>query len=59
MYFDKDNDLHIFKNEFCNLLEEINLPMDDRNAVLKLAGFTDLKLKLGIKNIIDNFYKRD
>ncbi len=59
MYFDKDNDLHIFKNEFCGLFDEINISMDDRNAVLKLAGFTDTKIKMPIKNIIDNFYKRE
>ena len=59
MYFDKDNDLHVFKNEFCNLLEEVGLQMEDRNAVIKLAGFSDIKLRMGIKNIIDNFYKRD
>jgi len=59
MYFDKDNDLHIFKNEFCNLLDEVQLPMEDRNAVLKLAGFNDVKIRMGIKNIIDNFYKRE
>lgn len=59
MYFDKDHDLHIFKKEFVDLLEEINLAMEDRPPVIRLAGFTDTKIKMGIKNIIDNFYKRD
>lgn len=59
MHYDKDNDLHIFKNEMINILEEIKLPMDDRQAVIKLAGFIGNKIKMPIKTIIDNFYKRE
>jgi hypothetical protein len=56
---DKDNDLHIFKNEMINLMEDLKLPLADRPVILKLAGYTDLKMKLPIKQIIDNIYKRE
>ena len=57
--FDKDNDLHIFKNEMINLLEEIDLPMEDRPVVLNLSGFNSTTKKMPVKNILDNFYKRE
>jgi ankyrin repeat protein len=56
---DKDNDLHIFKNEMINLLEDLKLPMEDRSPVIKLSGFSDTKMRMPIRAIIDNFYKRE
>ena len=53
--FDYDNDNFLLKNEFNNLLDNLNLNIGYRNSVLKLSGF-DNNFKLSIKNIYSKFY---
>ena len=53
--FDYDNDNFLLKNEFNNLLDNLNLNIGYRNSVLKLSGF-DNNFKLSIKNIFSKFY---
>ena len=54
---DRDKDLHLLKDEFISIFDEINLPEEHRNAVIKLSGFQS-KQKLSIKRLVDAFYKR-
>lgn len=54
---DRDNDSHLTKNEFINILDEIHLPMEHRNAVIKLSGF-NVKPKLSVKKLVEAFYNR-
>ena len=54
---DRDKDLHLLKDEFISIFDEINLPHEHRNAVIKLSGF-QAKQKLSIKKLVDAFYKR-
>ena len=51
--------MYIFKHEFINLIEELGLSIQDRSAIIKMAGYSDTKIKLPIKNLIDRFYKRE
>jgi hypothetical protein len=57
--YDRDNDMYIFKTEFISLLEDVALPLEDRTPIIKLAGFSDTRIKMPIRNIIDQFYKRE
>ena len=54
---DRDNDSHLTKNEFINILDEIHLSMEHRNAVIKLSGF-NTKPKISVKKLVEAFYNR-
>ena len=56
--FDKDNDMHIFKNEFLEVLDYLNLPFEHRDSVIKLIGFEN-NMKLPINKIVNLLYNRD
>ena len=56
--FDKDNDMHILKNEFLEILNYLNLPFEYRDSVIKLIGF-DKNMKLPINKIVNLLYNRD
>ena len=56
--FDKDNDMHILKNEFLEVLNYLNLPFEYRDTVIKLVGF-DKNMKLSINKIVNLIYNRE
>lgn len=55
--YDKDNDLHLLKHEFISLLDDISLPFEHKNPIIKVSGF-EQKQKMPIKKILEAFYKR-
>ncbi len=56
--FDKDNDMHIFKNEFLEVLDYLNLPFEHRDTIIKLIGFEN-NMKLPINKIVNLIYNRE
>ncbi len=56
--FDKDNDMHILKNEFLEVFNYLNLPFEYRDTIIKLVGF-DKNMKLPINKIVNLIYNRD
>ena len=58
MKYDKDNDLHLLKHEFIAMLDDIHLPFEHKNPIIKVSGFEN-KQKMPVKKIIEAFYKRE
>ena len=42
MKYDKDNDLHLLKHEFISMLDDIHLPFEHKNPIIKVSGFENM-----------------
>ena len=55
--YDKDNDMHLLKDEFKCVLDYLQVPFDIRDTIIKVSGFEN-NMKLPINKIYNAFNKR-
>ena len=55
--YDKDNDMHLLKDEFKCVLDYLQVPFDIRDTIIKVSGFEN-NMKLPINKIYNAFNQR-